>query len=99
MKAASRDLSPTLMLVEMLAFQQGVSDCAIVAQLPWRSPSASQSDLRPTPQKRVHVWYWKPGQKPAAEEVIGPNEEAITMAFLDGCNGQPTAFCCRIAPL
>lgn len=85
MKAASGDLSPTLLLVEMPAFQQGVYDYAIVAQLPWRSPSASQSDLRPTPQKRVHVWYWKPGQKPAAEEVI-----AITMAFLDGCNGQPT---------
>lgn len=55
MKAASGDLSPTLLLVEILASQQGVSDCAIVAQFSWRSPSASQLDLRPTPQKGVHV--------------------------------------------
>lgn len=90
-QAASGDLSPTFLLVEILTLQQGVPDCTIVAQLSWIRPTAFQLELRPIPQKGVHIWYCKAGQKAAAEEVIGPNGEATTVIFLDGC-GQPTAF-------
>jgi hypothetical protein len=58
----------------------------VLAWLLWVRPAAFQSDLKLSSQDGVWGWYCKPGQKPVAWEVIGPNGKAAPIVLTHGCN-------------
>lgn len=51
-------------------------------QLLQRKPNAFCQDLKPTPDKEIHIWYYKPCQKPVAGEIIGPKKEVDAVVLL-----------------
>lgn len=43
-------------------------------------------DLRPRPQDRTDVWYYKSGQNFVAGEIIGLHSKATAVVLFNGCN-------------
>lgn len=43
-------------------------------------------DLRPRPQDRTHIWYYKSGQNLVAGEIIGLHSKATAVVLFSGCD-------------